>query len=80
MALAISQAENGTRECKRIHVNSDGSKDVGVFQLNSIHANKGNIFDCTENIKIAYQIFKRQGWTPWTVYKSGIYKKYLTLN
>ena len=77
MALAISQAENGRRTCDRVHVNTDGSKDVGIFQLNSVHSGKGNIYDCIENIKIAKRIFDRQGWEPWVVYQTGAYKKFL---
>ena len=79
MALAISQAENGRRDCTRTHKNNNGSVDVGIFQLNSVHEAKGNRFDCTENIKIAKQIFDRQGWSPWVVYQTGAYKKFLNL-
>ena len=81
MALAISQAENGTRRCDRVNVNKDLSIDVGVFMLNSVHFKKGytlnDFTDCQKNIEIAYSLFKQQGWTPWVVYKTGAYKKYL---
>lgn len=77
MALAISQAENGTRRCDRTHQNNDGSFDTGIFQINSVHAKKGNLRDCTDNIKVAYQIYKASGWNPWVVYQTGAYKKYL---
>jgi hypothetical protein len=78
MALSISQAENGNRGCKRTHLNTDGSVDVGIFQINNKwHGHKGDLYDCTENIKIAYQIYKTSGWYPWVVYNTGAYKKYL---
>lgn len=78
MALAISQAENGTRKCDRIHVNKDQSKDIGIFQINEKwHGHKGNLLECTENILIAYQIFKSSGWSAWTVYKTNSYKRFL---
>jgi hypothetical protein len=78
LALAISQAENGTRQCDReSKLNTNGTIDVGVFQLNDVHAPKGNRYNCLENIKIAKQIYDRSGWSPWTVYKTGAYKKYL---
>jgi hypothetical protein len=77
MALAISQAENGRRDCKRTHVNTNKTVDTGIFQINSIHAHKGNLSDCTENIKVAYEIYKTSGWYPWVVYNTGAYKKYL---
>jgi hypothetical protein len=80
MALAISWAENGTRACNRTHINKDKSIDVGVFQLNSVHSPKGNLYDCLENIRIAKAIFKRQGWSPWIVYQTKAYIKYKKFN
>lgn len=84
MALAISQAENGTRQCDRVSKpNSNGSYDIGVFQINTIHTpSKGNIKqlkECMHNIKVAKQIFDAQGWSPWSVYKSGKYKQYVRI-
>jgi hypothetical protein len=78
MALAISQAENGTRQCDRkSKPNKNGTFDTGIFQINSIHSAKGNLVDCTDNIKVAYQIYKTSGWYPWVVYNTGAYKKFL---
>lgn len=81
MALAVSQAENGTRQCDRVSKpNSNGSRDYGVFQINSVHMRKGyteaDLKDCLTNIKLAKEIYDNQNWGPWTVYKSGAYKKY----
>lgn len=81
VALAVSHAENGTRQCDRIHVNNDKSVDIGIFQLNSVHFAKGysvkDFANCKKNIEIAYQIFQKQGWSPWVAYKNNSYKKYL---
>lgn len=82
MALAISQAENGSRLCNRVSKpNRDGSIDIGIFQVNNkAHAKKATenqLKDCITNIKVAKQIFDASGWSPWSVYKSGLYKKYL---
>ena len=81
MALAISRAENGTRQCDRINVNNNKSVDVGLFQVNSIHFKKGytlkDLADCDTNIKIAYEIYKSSGWHPWVAFKNGSYKKFL---
>ena len=73
MALAIAQAESGMR-CEAI----SHTGDVSVFQINKIHSRRGNILDCTTNILIAKQIFDEQGWTPWVVYNTGAYKKFLS--
>ena len=82
MALAVSQAENGTRQCDRVSKpNTNGSYDIGVFQINTIHtpskATKEQLKDCMTNIQVAKRIYDAQGWSPWTVYKTGKYKKYL---
>lgn len=85
MALAISQAENGSRKCDRVSKpNSNGSVDIGLFQVNNL-AHKGKateteLKDCLTNIRIAKQIFDSSGWHPWTVYRTEAYKKYLILN
>lgn len=79
MALAISQAENGTRKCDReSKPNKNGTIDIGIFQINEIHSSKGNLYGCTDNILVALQIYKASGWSAWTVYKSGAYLRYLT--
>lgn len=73
-ALAISQAENGTRKCDRVGV----SGDIGVFQIApQYHAWRGDLTDCTENIRIAKEIFDEQGWWPWRVYQTGVYRRFL---
>jgi hypothetical protein len=84
MSLAISQAENGTRQCDRVVNEPNGSKSYGLFMINSVHLKKGyteaDLKDCTTNIKIAKQIFDRQGWSPWSVYKNGLYKRFYETN
>lgn len=78
MALAISQAENGTHQCDRVSKpNSNGTVDTGVFQINSIHSKKGNLKDCKDNIRVAYEIFKASNWNAWSVYKNKKYIKFL---
>ena len=80
-ALAISHAENGTRQCDRINVNSNKTVDTGIFMLNSVHFKKGytmnDFTDCHKNIDIALALYKQQGWTPWVVYNTGAYKKFM---
>lgn len=76
-ALAIATAENGTHACDRVHVNKDGSKDIGIFQVNTVHAKKGNLYDCRENIRVAYQIYKQSGWGAWVAYQNKSYLKFL---
>lgn len=76
IALAVAKAESGLR-CEAYHFNNNGTIDHSIFQLNSVHKKRGNLENCKENIKIAYEIFKEQGWTPWVVYNTKSYLKYL---
>lgn len=78
----ITQRENGTREPARIGYNSDGSKDVGLFQINAYwHCDKvgearssnaciAKLQDAGTNVNVARQIYEAQGWTPWTAKSS----------
>lgn len=81
MALAVSQAENGTRQCDRFGVNTDKSIDVGVFQINSVHIKKGwklaDLVDCHKNVDYAYQIYQASGWSPWVAFQNSSYKRFL---
>lgn len=77
MALAISQAENGTRQCDRVGV----TKDIGIFQIApQFHYNKvqsiEDLKDCLINIKVAKQIYDASGWNAWSVYKNKSYLKF----
>ena len=73
-ALAIIQCENNPNNPNydpfRIHVNKDGSKDHGVFQIHARTWVKvyGDEFmnNWKENIKVAKKIFDRSGtWRQW---------------
>jgi hypothetical protein len=79
IAIAIAKAESGLR-CSAISPqNKNGTRDHGVFQINDIHMAKfgqNSPYDCVENIKVAYKIFKSwEGWHAWSVYNN---KRYLT--
>jgi len=81
MAIKVSWAENGSRKCDRVSKpNKNGTRDFGIFQINSVHMKKGyseaDLKDCMTNIKLAYEIFSRQGWNPWVAYTNGNYLNY----
>lgn len=77
-ALAVAKAES-EMNCNAFNVNTNGSIDLGVFQLNSNHLTKGgewtltNMADCHRNVDLAYEMWEAQGWTPWVAYKTGAY-------
>lgn len=76
IAVAIAIAESGLNTQAR-HTNSNGSVDYSLFQLNSVHKQRGNLADPVENVKIAMDIYAEQGWNPWVVYQTGKYRLYL---
>lgn len=82
LALAVSQAENGTRQCDRMNVNTNKTVDIGIFQINTVHLKKGytlsDLIDCKKNVDIAYKIYKQQGFAPWVAYTNKSYRKFLT--
>lgn len=81
MALAVSQAENGTRQCDRFGVNTNKTIDAGIFQINTVHLKKGwklaDLLDCKKNVDYAYEIYKAQGFQPWVAYTTGAYKRFI---
>lgn len=83
VALAIQRAENPQGKCEIYHYNTDGTLDWGYFQINTVHLkrpglNLRDLLDCKANIDFAYQLYtEKQGFTPWSTYNSGIYRRFL---
>lgn len=74
-ACRVMLAESGGRP-EATHINRNGTKDIGLFQLNEVHAKKvggiiESLYDVQTNIKLAGAIYQRQGWNPWVVCKNG---------
>ena len=83
VALAIQRAENPQGKCEIYHYNTDGTLDWGYFQINTVHLkrpglNLRDLLDCKANIDFAYQLYEeRHGFTAWSTYNSGLYRKFL---
>jgi hypothetical protein len=83
IALAIQRAENPQGKCEIYHYNTDGTLDWGYFQINTVHLkrpglNLRDLLDCKANIDFAYQLYReRGGFTPWSTYNSGLYRRYI---
>jgi hypothetical protein len=83
VALAIQRAENPKGKCEIYHYNSDGTLDWGYFQINTVHLkrpglNLRDLLDCKANIDFAYQLYReRGGFTPWSTYNSGLYRRFI---
>jgi hypothetical protein len=78
IALAVAKAESGLN-CDAYNINNNGSVDLSVFQLNSVHLKKGgewtleNMANCYKNVDLAYELWREQGWEPWVAYKNNSY-------
>ncbi|GAA4908140.1 putative peptidoglycan binding protein [Stackebrandtia albiflava] len=76
-AIRVARCESGLNPIA-VGVNTNGTKDMGVFQFNtggtlqewlpgsSTKIKIDNALTSTENIKAAYRLYKSRGWQPWT--------------
>ena len=77
IALAVAKAESGLNP-KAINRNGDGSKDVGIFQINDKHGwSDEERLDWKTNIRLAKELRDSRGWSEWAVYNNGSYRNYL---
>ena len=66
--IAIAKAESNFKP-DAVNVNSDGSKDCGIFQINSVHG-----YDCEwlkvpeNNMVAARKVYDKQGLNAWMTY------------
>ena len=70
-AIAIAKAESGLK-IEAINVNTNGTKDRGLFQINSCHGYGDELFDIDFNLYVARQLYEKSGWNPWVVYQRGL--------
>lgn len=86
VAVAIALAESGGDE-KAVNHNTDGSTDMGAWQINSIHTDLltgKNPYDLQQNAAMAYTLYKRAGsFRDWTTArtidgKPPAYEQHLT--
>jgi hypothetical protein len=77
LAAAVSMAENRSGDPHARHRNSDGSVDVGLWQINSVHGAQATE-DPMGNARAAVAISKNgTDWRPWTTFRSGAYQAFL---
>lgn len=77
VAVALAESSGRTDATNR---NSNGSRDYGLWQINSVHSAllaSGDKFNPADNARMAYQVWKSSGWRAWSTYKSGRYRAYL---
>lgn len=81
-AVAIAGAESGY-DPTATHLNTDGSTDYGLWQINSVHAvllTQGDWRDPGANARMALSVWQAAGgsWTPWSTFTSGAYTAHLS--
>lgn len=77
IAVAVAKAESGLR-ADAYHVNTNGTIDLGVFQINTVHFEKEgcspiDLLDFRKNVDCAYKIYEASGFNPWVAYTTGSY-------
>lgn len=76
VAYAVAKAESNLIS-DAYNENTNGSWDMGIFQINSIHGyGRQDMEDPAKNTESAYQIYLKAGrqFTPWVVFKTGQYR------
>lgn len=79
MAVAVALAESGGRPGVINTANRDGSRDRGVWQINTVHGGSdAELLNPATNASYAYRISSGgSDWSPWVVYKTGAYRTHL---
>lgn len=74
-AIRIAKAESGLRT-DAINKNSNGTFDIGIFQINDVHSkriSRTDRFDMEKNISFAYKLRTEQGnWNAWSVCRGKV--------
>lgn len=66
-AIKVAKCESGMRVAAVNDKNTNGSTDVGLFQINSVHGIKAKwLKNQSIQIRVAHQLFLEQGWNPWS--------------
>lgn len=83
VGVAIALAESGGNPRAVNTKNRNGSRDYGLFQINTVHGSllkQGDWSDPVDNAKMALKVYRDSGskWRPWATYNSGSYRKFFT--
>ena len=77
LMIAVFKAESGL-DPLAFHKNTNGSHDIGIAQINSIHGGDDlELFDVDKNLKVAREVYDKQGIGAWYGFSNGGYKQYM---
>lgn len=75
--IAVAKAESNLNPFAT-NRNTNGSRDIGIFQINSIHGNSDlEMFNVDKNLEAARKIYEKQGVTAWSAVNNGSYLKFI---
>ncbi|HET7414765.1 MAG TPA: transglycosylase SLT domain-containing protein [Arthrobacter sp.] len=80
IADAVAHAESGLNPLSVNTANKNGTTDYGLMQINSSHVallQSGDWRDPAQNMRMAFQVWKSQGWHAWSSYNNGSYSKFM---
>jgi len=85
MGVAIALAESGGNPSAVNNSNRNGSRDYGLFQINSVHKSllkQGNWANPVDNARMALKVYRDAGnsWKPWATFNHGSYRKFYKAN
>lgn len=88
IAVAVALAESGGDT--KAYNGQGGDRSYGLWQINMIGGmgpdrrkrfnlpSNDALYDPATNARVAYGIWKENGWSPWTTYTSGKYKDHMS--
>jgi hypothetical protein len=77
IAVAVALAESRGNPQAR-HVNTNGTVDQGLWQINSSNYSGSDIYNPNVNARWAIRLSSHgRGWRNWTTFTSGAYRKFL---
>lgn len=81
IATAIALAESGGNPQATSPVNSNGTVDKGLWQINSVHTaliSGHDVYDPAQNAAMMFSLSNGgTKWTAWSTYKNGAYLRYM---
>lgn len=80
VAHAICMAESGGNPLATGY-NTNGTTDKGLMQINSVHVpsliSDTERLDPESNMKAAYSIYLGSGWSAWSAFNNGSFRRYM---
>lgn len=90
IAVAVALAESGGDPTAHNYDLATGDDSYGAMQINMLGSlgpdrrkrfnlrSNTDLYDPSTNFRVAYGIYKSDGWAAWSTYKNGKYKDHMT--